>query len=379
VEAPVITDTDTTGQSARTPRRVVMIRPRDGGVAFVAASEAAELSRRGDVTTQLVGNEAGAPALDGLRTAWRHRREIRDADVVHLELGLTALGAFWIGAWASLVRTDLVTVLHDGPSMVKSPGSGAIRNAPGWRDAVAHKVFARILDRPLRALVRGRTRRWVVLTDQSRRDLERVGMAPVVVVPIGADPPIATRPPSECTTVVFAGYIVQSKGIDGLLDAWEQVGPSSGLRLQIVGDHRRHYVEYAASLRARVESSMVATEWIGKASEEELQSLIADAALVVLPYLKSNPASGIVVRALVEGRAVVATSVPAFTTVIENGITGVLVEPGDVHTLASTIAELLDDEVTRDRLGKAAATWAADHCTWAAQVDALEIAYAKRT
>jgi glycosyltransferase involved in cell wall biosynthesis len=356
-------------------RHVVVIRPDQGGIAYVAGATVVELRARGTDVTELVGDDEGSPALDGLRTVWRNRDRIRAADVVHVELGRTALAAFWIGIWASLLRGDLVTVLHDGPTVVTAPGSGVIHTRPGRRDAVAHKLFAPVLDRPLRQLLQRRTRCWVALSDRSRSDLASAGLAPVVVIPLGADPPGATRPPSEGDSVVFAGFIAQSKGIDTLLDAWEEVGPTTGLRLHILGGHRRQYDGYVAGLRARVEASGTDVTWHGRVDDGELDATISGAAIVVLPYLTSNPVSGILVRALVAGRPVVATSVPAFVDMVEDGVTGVIVEPGDVPGLAKAIAGLAHDAPARDELGGAAAAWAARHCTWTAQVDALETAY----
>jgi len=357
-----------------TPRRVVLVRPGEGGVAYVAASVATELRGRGAAVTELVGSERDWPALDGARTVWRHRKAIRAADVVHVELGLTALSAVWIAAWTALLRGDLVTVLHDGPDMVKSPGSGVIRTAPGWRDAAAHKLAAPVLDGPLRALLRRRTRQWVVLSDRARRDLEAAGFAPVAVVPLGADAPTATVAPSLGTTVVFAGFIAQSKGLDGLLDAWESVGPTTPLHLHIVGGHRRQYDEYVDGLARRIDG-MDGVTLDGWASDEAFNTAIAGAALVVLPYLKSNPVSGVLIRAAVEGRAVIATTVPAFADRVEDGVTAVLIPPGDTGALTDALASLVGDGARRDALGKAAAEWARTHCTWAAQVDALTAAY----
>jgi glycosyltransferase involved in cell wall biosynthesis len=344
-------------------------------VAYVTSACVAELRARGVEVTELVGQDGGSPALDGLRTVWRNRGPIRQAAVVHLEVGLTALSTFWIGLWVSLLRRDLVTVVHDGPSIVKSPGSGVIRTSAGRRDAVAHKVFAPVLDRPLRAMVRRATQCWVTYSERARDELEGAGLQPVRVVPLGADPPTASSPPSMGKTVVFAGYIAQSKGIDVLLDAWETVSAHTDLQLIIVGGERRHYVSYAESLRQRIETTDLPVEWSGWVSDDVLARTIAEAAIVVLPYRTSNPVSGILVRAAVEGRAIVATAVPAFVDMLEDGITGMIVEPGNVDGLARAIATLAADDEARDALGQAAASWAAVHCTWSGHVDALEEAY----
>lgn len=61
------------------------------------------------------------------------------------------------------------------------------------------------------------------------------------------------------------------------------------------------------------------------------------------------------VEAMAAGLPVVATSVNGVPEIVEDGRTGLLVPPGDAETLARTVARLLDDDVTRRRLGTAAA------------------------
>ncbi len=364
------------GASRGEIRHVVMIRPEVGGVAYVAQSSANELRGRGIQVTELVGTDGGSPALDGARTAWAHRAQIRSADVVHLELGVTALSAFWIGVWASLFRRRLVTVVHDGLRIVNAPGSGLIRTRPGRRDAIAHKIAAPLLNRPLRALIVRRTRRWVALSDRSRSELEGAGLGAAVVLPIGADPPTSAARPSECKTVVFAGFISPAKGLDVLADAWEAVGPATNLRLVVVGNHGRQYADYAEAVRRRLESLDPTVSWSGWVNDDEtFNAAIAEAAIVVLPYRRSNPASGILIRAAVEGRAIIGSSVPAVVDFLADGVTGLIVEPDDAEGLARALLVLATDQAARDALGAASARWAAEHCTWATQVDHLVAAY----
>lgn len=364
-----------TNTGDRAIRHVIMIRPGTGGVAYVARSCATELRARGVVVTELTGGDGGWPAGDGLRRIWAHRSSIRSADIVHVELGMTAMSAFWLALWASLLRGDLVTVSHDGPQIVGAPGSGVIVRRPGVRDAVAHKVLARILDRPLRELLRRRTRIWATLSEGSARQLHAAGYSPVISVALGADAPTETPLPSQCDTIVYAGYIAPAKGLDLLVDACEILGSSTGLRLQVVGLAGSGEQQYAVNLRHRLEHSGTPFSWEDWVDDAEFNAIIARAAVVVVPYRRSNPASGIVVRAAVEGRPIVGTPVPAVTSPIGEGMPCVLLEDGDPGRLAKALAELAADARLRDELGQAAADWGAAHCTWALHVDGLEAAY----
>jgi glycosyltransferase involved in cell wall biosynthesis len=57
---------------------------------------------------------------------------------------------------------------------------------------------------------------------------------------------------------------------------------------------------------------------------------------------------------MAHGRPVVATAVGGLLDAVEDGVTGVLVEPGDPSALRRAIADLLADEARRDALGRAA-------------------------
>jgi starch synthase len=59
------------------------------------------------------------------------------------------------------------------------------------------------------------------------------------------------------------------------------------------------------------------------------------------------------------GRAVVATAVGGSPEQVEDGVTGLLVPPGDARALAGAVAALLRDPARRARMGAAGAARAA--------------------
>src|SRR5581483_7169360 len=77
---------------------------------------------------------------------------------------------------------------------------------------------------------------------------------------------------------------------------------------------------------------------------------VQHARLVVLPSLFEN-ISNAVLEAMALGRPVLATSGTGFEEVIEDGVTGFLVPPGDVAALSITLRSCLDradlDEIGR--------------------------------
>jgi glycosyltransferase involved in cell wall biosynthesis len=61
----------------------------------------------------------------------------------------------------------------------------------------------------------------------------------------------------------------------------------------------------------------------------------------------------VAVEAMLVGRAVVASDVGGLRDVVQHGVTGLLVPPGDPGALAAALDSLLDDPQTRRRMGEA--------------------------
>lgn len=364
------------GPSRTSVQQVVVIRPAVGGIAYVAHAVADEFRGRGVEVTELVGGEGGSPARDAAREVWSHRRRIRAAELVHVELGVTAVPTFWLALWACVIGARPMIVVHDGSIIVRSPGCGLIRTGPGQRDAIAHRILAPLFDRPLRTALIRWTRGWVTLTERARRQVAEAGLEPVAVVALGADPPMSLSVPSACETVVFAGYIAPAKGLDLLVAAWELVGDATGLRLVVLGNPSRQHADYAEELRNRLEAVDAPSSWLGWVDDDHaFHSAIGEAAIVVLPYRVSNPASGILIRAAVEGRAIVGTDVPAVRDFLVDGVSGSVVPCDDAEALAEELLDLARNPARRDELGRNAGARAAASCTWALQVDQLLEAY----
>jgi glycosyltransferase involved in cell wall biosynthesis len=80
-------------------------------------------------------------------------------------------------------------------------------------------------------------------------------------------------------------------------------------------------------------------------------------------------------EAMAAGRVVVATTVGGVPDVVRDGVTGLLVRPGDVHALARALARLLGDAGLRARLASGARE-AARGYDISAMAGALERIYA---
>ncbi len=89
----------------------------------------------------------------------------------------------------------------------------------------------------------------------------------------------------------------------------------------------------------------------GRVTEEELQSYLAACDLFVLP--STGEGFGIVyLEAMFHAKACIGARAGGVPEVVEDGVTGLLVEP-DVHTLADAMARLMTQDAQRTQMGLA--------------------------
>lgn len=358
---------------------VLAIGAGRGGVADVFARVTRELRERGHTMTVWPAPVGGAPGAAGLLMAWRGRRELRGAELVHLEFGANDTGVFWLALAATCLRRDCVVVAHDYPELAHAPAAGLLPTRPRLAGALARRLLSPLLDGVLTRLIIRRAGVLVSFGPLAVQGLRGRGGREVVEVRHGGDPPSGPAlAPSRGEHILFAGFIGPGKGVDVLLAAWQQVGAELGLPLVLAGAAESPNDRWFDELMRAGDAGPNPPRRLGHvAGEAGFQALIERAALVVLPYRRSNPASGILVRAMHAGRAVLATPVPATHGVIESGVNGVLVPAGDAQALAKALVELAGDPELRDRLGRAAAVTAAREFTWARHAEGLEGAYAR--
>jgi glycosyltransferase involved in cell wall biosynthesis len=141
--------------------------------------------------------------------------------------------------------------------------------------------------------------------------------------------------------LLFFGFVRGYKGLDVLLEAMPEVLRTERVVLWIVGemwgDQR---AALRAPLRALGDRVSVVDRYVGN---DEMGAVFAEADLVVQPY-RSATGSGIAPVALDRGVPIVATRVGSLPEVVEDGVSGRLVSPGDAGALALAIREALRPE-----------------------------------
>jgi D-inositol-3-phosphate glycosyltransferase len=161
--------------------------------------------------------------------------------------------------------------------------------------------------------------------------------------------------------LLYVGRLQPIKGLETLLEAMCHLDP--GARLLIVGgDQDEPENGHGEYLRGRVVALGLQerVRFLGAQPQERLRLFYAAADATVMPsYYESF--GMVALEAMACGSPVVASRVGGLTTTVRDGVTGYLVTEGDAAALAERLAAVLADPRLRDRLGREATRWAAEH------------------
>jgi glycosyltransferase involved in cell wall biosynthesis len=224
-------------------------------------------------------------------------------------------------------------------------------------------TFGHILDRRLqyRAFRRAATLSAPSLA-QARETSEALGWEHdrIPVIPNPVSPWLLARalqyPAAEnagAPIVLYTGRIEYRKGTLVLLRSMTSVVEQTpDVQLVIAGE--RH-VSISERTLARVldeDGIRPAVRLLGHVPWRQLPQWYRQASVFVMPsYYETFGIS--VLEAMAFGLPVVATSAGGLPEVVEDGVTGILVPPGDPRALSEAITELLRDSRLRRRLGEA--------------------------
>jgi len=144
--------------------------------------------------------------------------------------------------------------------------------------------------------------------------------------------------------MLYAGKRSPGKGTEVLIEALDAIRAAApGVRFAFAGKG-----ELTPPPRADVHV-------LGSVPQPTLFALYGAADVVVVPSVWPEPLSRVLIEAMYFGRAIVATRVGGSPELVEDGVTGLLVEPRDPAAIARAVVALLRDPARRARLGAAAA------------------------
>jgi len=346
------------GQLARALSRLMAVEVRCFGERSPAEA-VGEIALRGYTPWERVGpgrdEPRYAPALETLSIALAMARDPVDADVAHAHTWYADMAGLWI---RTVHRIPLCVTLHSmeplRPWKADQLGSGYLLSS--WIEKTSVEAADRV----------------IAVSRQMREDILahfRVAPERVVVIHNGIDPnqfrrtearDVLARRGVREPYVLFVGRITDQKGIFHLLEAAPKLPP--GVQVVLCASAPDTPEIEARLRRALPEHPNVV--WIGEmVPVEEVVQLYSHAAVFVCPSVY-EPFGLINLEAMACEIPVVASAVGGILEVVEDGETGVLVEPGRPDALAAAIRALLEDPARGRAMGRAGRRRVEAHFSW---------------
>lgn len=284
------------------------------------------------------------------RTANRIRR-FGQALVLASELPaeVTHIYAHFLHTPASVAR--YAAIMRGLPWSVSAHAKD-IWTTPDWekREKLAHAAWA------------------VTCTIAGARHLDALAPGKVRYVPHGIDfarfpaapQGVSTRDggdPGQPVVIASVGRAVEKKGYDDLVAALARLPKALHWRFVHVGGG-----PLLAALKAQAQEAGIAdrVEWRGPATQAEVLELLRASDIFVLASRVAADGDrdglpNVLLEAMSQRRAVLATSAAAIPEAVIDGLNGALVPPSNAESLARRLAALIAEPWARDFLGHAAA------------------------
>ncbi len=173
------------------------------------------------------------------------------------------------------------------------------------------------------------------------------------VASVGVRSPTATRrwPPR----VLFVGFVSPLRGVHTVMEAarvlWRR---GIDLQVRLLGHLKR---EGESWLSEFLEEGPHRAQYLGTLPSRHTLQEMRDATVGVLPFPSTRemapvqPVTGLEYLAL--GKPLVGTRLPGMASLIQDGVNGFLVDPGDADGMAESIARIATDACLAQRFGEA--------------------------
>jgi len=288
------------------------LRGRGHETVLVGAGEDGEDSPDGSVrlgrATVLPGNRSAVPIMIDPRVGSRLQHALAGCDVVHVhEPFMPTIGP----AALRLAGVPLIATFH--------------ADAPRW----ARRGYS--LGRHGARALLGRVAITTAVSRVAASALDPI--VPVRIVPNGID--VGDYTPRRAKTpgrAVFVGRDDPRKGLDVLLRAWPEIrNTMPDATLRIIGAERDDPPRGVA--------------FLGRLSEADKRMELSAAEVLIAPNTGGESFGIVVLEGMAAGCVVVASALPAFTSVL--GSTGVLTAVGDESGIARAVSALFADDQGR--------------------------------
>lgn len=175
------------------------------------------------------------------------------------------------------------------------------------------------------------------------------------------------------SVLLFFGFVTPRKGIEHAMKAMPYIlEKKPDVVLLIVGPTLEEKWDigatYFADLKRLVKEIGVEKNivFINRfvSDEFDISVYFTAADIVVLPYIETFGASGVIGLASIFGKPVITTASPSREDEIVNGLTGILIPPGDSEAIANAVLDLLLKPKKRKNIGQAFNELMKKRCSW---------------
>lgn len=198
----------------------------------------------------------------------------------------------------------------------------------------------------------------------SRQWKENIGVGKKhFVLGTGVEYPVTlkeTIEPKAGFNLVFAGRLLERKGLLTLIDAFSRVvEKNEGVHLWILGDG-----DLQAIVKEKIERLMISDHVTMTGVVENPQDYFNMADICIFPSHQGDGLMGTVLESMAIGKPVISTRRNGNEDIIVSGKNGILVEPKNSRTLASAIEDVIGDQKKRLTLGRNAEVFIKKNVTW---------------
>ena len=170
------------------------------------------------------------------------------------------------------------------------------------------------------------------------------GRSPYAVIPnfIPDDLVVDHSTPSPDGPIVFVGDLSHDKGVEVLLEAHRRL--ASPRQLVLAG---RVHEDLPIDSRGQVELR-------GLLDHASVIDLMQTACVVAVPSIVPDCCPTVILEAMALGRPVVAAASGGIVDLVDDGVTGLLVAPGDPDALSAALSAVVDDRDAAAAMGREA-------------------------
>lgn len=161
--------------------------------------------------------------------------------------------------------------------------------------------------------------------------------------------------PDDRPTIVCSGRVARSKGVDTLVDAACRLAAEwPSLRLRMIGNDADAALVDELRSRTAAAGCPDLLDVVGHLAHDQLPQSLCRALIHAAPSRFEAGPGFANLEAMACGLPIVACSGSGSSEVIADGVSGLLVPPGDADALTAALRRLLADAALRARLGAAA-------------------------